>query len=312
MKLSIFPLIAAITLSFGLCHSALAAGEFERAVAYYNAGNMKEAASHFIAIVVKNPRDLRAHYYLGNTYATLGQRDKAIAEYMYCAQAAPGTKMETLCLKAVGLQNAKLNSLPNLKDPFKNLQKDAEKKVDIQAAEYQRNQEQQRVNELKNIKSKYRAQQATINSYLRMDMANVPRHIYIGQRSISNPNYSYEIDSLKSEAARKIEDLKHREEIDQQQLNERYDKRIADYMDSHKGLRDALGSTKGNMQLTPHGTSMNVRNYMNFGQETVWEPPVSLQARPLTLQEKAPQMSRAERIRLMRKPINLENSSTGN
>lgn len=276
------------------------AGEYEDAVSFYKSGKISEAASILQSVIRKNPADLKARYYLANAYASLGQRNKAIEQYSYCASAAPGTKMEEYCLRAMGMQNLKSNSLPSLQQPMKDLQRDTESKVDMQAREYVANLESQRKNEQRVLSQKINAQIDTINRQMALDVDNVPRYIYIGNKVYSNRDYQTDVKRIKLDAERRISQLTSGEDSEMQKLNERFDKRLEEFVESHDGILTALKSAKGNMQLTPHGTDMYVRNYMNFGQEKIWEPPPSLQARPLTLFDKIPESTRADRIRQLR------------
>lgn len=279
------------------------ASDFEHAISLYGKGKLEDAATELNAVLTKDPNDLKVRYYLANTYARLGQRDKAIEQYTFCAKAAPGTRMEQLCNKAMGLLNAKPSGISELKNPEKYLQLNAEKKIDAQAEAYRSNLQKQRDDEIKGLGGKTRNQIDTINRYLSMDINNVPRMIYVGARSYNNPYYRDEVERLKSEAAQKVNDLQSRMEKEAKSIGERFDKRLDEIKESHEGMRNALKSAKGNMQLTPHGTSMYVRNYINFGQETVYEPPVALQARPISISEPPPQLNRAEKIRLLRKQM---------
>jgi len=281
---------------FAPAHSA----EYEDGVGFFKSGKMQEAASALQIAVKKNPSDLKARYYLANTYASLGQRQKAVEQYSYCANAAPGTKMEEFCLKAMGMQNLKSNSLNSLQQPQKDLQRETETKVDMQAKEYVSSVEAQRKSELNSLSRRINAQVDTINKQMQLDIDSVPKYIYVGNKRYPNTDYASDVDRIKYNAAGRISDLTNRQNSDLAQLNERFDKRLEEYLESHDGIRTALKSAKGNMQLTPHGTDMYVRNYMNFGQEKIWEPPASLQARPLTLLDKIPEPSRADRIRQLR------------
>lgn len=300
MKVFAHAFLTFSALIMGLSNPAKA-DEYSDGVSLFKSGRMAEAALVLENVVKKDPSDLKARYLLGNAYASLKQRQKAVEQYSFCANAAPGTKMEEYCLKALGMQNLKTNSLPSLKHSAQDLQLDTERKLDIQAKEYQSNLDNQRKNELKGLASRLNAQAATIEKQMALDIENVPKYIYVGNKRYANSDYKTDVDLIKLEAARKLEELTARQKLDCQALNERFDKRIEEYKESHQGIRDALKSAKGNMQLTPHGTDMYVRNYMNFGQEKVWEPPASLQARPLTLLDKIPASSRADRIRQLRR-----------
>ncbi len=300
MKVFAHAFLAFTALLMGLSLPAVA-GEYEDAVALYKSGKISEAAHTLQSVVNKNSSDLKARYYLANAYASLGQRNKAIEQYNYCANAAPGTKMEEYCLRAMGMQNLKSNSLPSLQQPMKDVQRDTETKVDMQAKEYVANLESQRKSEQRVLSQKINAQIDTINKQMALDVENVPRYIYMGNKVYSNRDYQTDVKKIKLDAERRISDLTRGENSEMQKLNERFDKRLEEFAESHDGIRTALKSAKGNMQLTPHGTDMYVRNYMNFGQEKIWEPPPSLQARPLTLLDKIPEASRADRIRQLRR-----------
>jgi tetratricopeptide (TPR) repeat protein len=304
MKVSAHAFLAFTALFMGslfICALSVEAGEYEDAVGLYKSGKIAEAANSLQSVINKNPSDLKARYYLANAYASLGQRNKAIEQYNYCANAAPGTKMEEYCQRAMGMQNLKSNSLPGLKQPMKDLQRDTESKVEMQAKEYRANLEAQRKNEQRFLSRKIDAQVDTIRRQMTLDVDNVPRYIFVGNKAYSNRDYQTDVSKIKLDAARRISDLTSGEDSEMQKLNDRFDKKLEEFSESHDGIRTALKSAKGNMQLTPHGTDMYVRNYMNFGQEKIWEPPPSLQARPLTLLDRIPESTRADRIRQLRR-----------
>lgn len=302
MKRFLPAILASSTLAIGLCTSAFAS-PLDDAVAVYRAGRFTESMVAFKAIIAKQPDSLEARYYLANAYASLGDIENARKQYWYCAKAAPGTKMEEYCLKALGMPKASAATSAGVKNPEKELQKVAEQKMDLQAQEYVANLEKQRNTELKNLNNKTNSQADTINRQTNMDIDNVPKYIYVGSRSYRNPYYNDEVSRLRADATQRIADLKDRMTQDAESINERFDKKAEEIKESHQGMRTALQSAKGNMQLTPHGTHMYVRNYINFGQETVYEPPVSLQARPLSINDKPPELSRAEKIKLLRKQM---------
>lgn len=300
MKVFAHAFLTLTALAMGLFISACA-DEYQDGVVLFKTGRLTEARDVLQSAVLHNPSDLKARYILANVYASLKDRQKAVEQYTYCANKAPGTKLEEFCLKAMGMQKLQSNSLPALKHPLTDLQRDTELKVDMQAYEYRNNLENQRANELKGLSSRTNAQADTINRQMALDIDNVPRYIYVGDKRYSNPDYKSDVDAIKLEAARRLDEVTKRRDSDLETLNQRFDKRLEEYMESRDGIHNALRSAKGNMQLTPHGTDMYVRNYMNFGQEKIYEPPASLQARPLTLLDKIPESSRADKIRQLRR-----------
>ncbi len=71
-----------IALSSSLCQSALADQNFlKQGIADFNAGNYTDASGHFGAALSTDFNNSVLHYYLGNCYVHMKQRDAAIREF---------------------------------------------------------------------------------------------------------------------------------------------------------------------------------------------------------------------------------------
>ncbi len=278
------------------------AGTYEDAVNYYHSGNLDEAYSRLSSIVKDDPGNFQARFYLANTYALTGQHEKAIEEYRRCANDSPGTKMEEVCLKAIEKQNDKLNASNKQKFPHMQMQMNSEIKMQKQASEYEKQLQLRCSIEVNNLKKRYAEDIARIDRQLSLDIREIPPIAYTGRSSSSNPSYQREVDRLKMPADERKKSLENRLKVESDLIIERYNKRLSAYAGSRDHLRRELNSTNGNMQVVPHGTNMNVRNYINFGQEKVYEPPVSMRATTRSINEKVPMQSfgRAELIRQTR------------
>lgn len=278
------------------------AGTYEDAVNYYHGGNLDEAYSRLSSIVKDDPGNFQARFYLANTYALTGQHEKAIEEYRRCANDSPGTKMEEVCLKAIEKQNDKLNASNKQKFPHMQMQMNSEIKMQKQASEYEKQLQLRCSIEVINLKKRYAEDIARIDRQLSLDIREIPPIAYTGRSSSSNPSYQREVDRLKMPADERKKSLENRLKVESDLIIERYNKRLSAYSGSRDHLRRELNSTSGNMQVVPHGTNMNVRNYINFGQEKVYEPPVSMRATTRSINEKVPMqgVGAAELIRQTR------------
>ncbi len=300
MKRSISFFLAIVVILFACPDSK--AGTYEDAVNYYHSGNLDEAFSRFSSIVKDDPGNTQARFYLANTYALTGQHEKAIEEYRRCAKDSPGTIMEKVCLKAIEKHNDKLNASNKQKSPHSLMQMKSEMKMQKQASDYEKQLQLQCSIELNTLKKRYAEDIAVIDQQLSRDIRDIPRSAYTGNSSSSNSSYQKEVDRLKVPAEERKKFLEKRLKADSDLITERYNKRLSAYASSRDNLRSGLNSTNGNMQVVPHGTNMNVRNYINFGQEKVYEPPVSMRATTYSINEKVPilEVSRAELIRQTR------------
>jgi len=298
-------LIAIFSLFFS---PASMAGTYEDAVDYYNLGNMEKASCLFDAVIKEAPNNLIARFYLANSYSSMGLTQNAIDEYRICAQKNPGTKMEGQCLKAIEQLNKKLNGELKLKSPHRLLQMKSEIKIEGQASEYKIQLEKQCSIELANLKRRLAEDHWRLDQQLKKDINDI---FVVGERSDRNPVYKNSVEALNAQVAKKKLELENRLKTDCEVIIDRYNKRLQAYSNSREGLRVGLNSSNGNMQIVPHGTSMTVRNYINFGQEKIYEPPTSMQATAGSINDKLPELSRAQRIRQAREQARMNQLRSG-
>jgi tetratricopeptide (TPR) repeat protein len=75
-------LVATLAVAAGCANSVTFSRDTRaQGIAHFNAGNHSEAAAAFRAAIQQDPRDYRAHYYLGATYEQMGLHQQAIQSY---------------------------------------------------------------------------------------------------------------------------------------------------------------------------------------------------------------------------------------
>jgi tetratricopeptide (TPR) repeat protein len=75
--------------------------ELLQGCALYNAGKYSQALPYLQAASRKRPSDWQAHYYLGHTLLSMGQRSEATTEYRYCMGCNPKPDIVTNCQNAI-------------------------------------------------------------------------------------------------------------------------------------------------------------------------------------------------------------------
>lgn len=68
----------------------------------YNQGRYSDSAKVAQKLIDKNPKDLTARYYLGNSYLKLGLAHEALNQYSFCVNFGKGTQIATYAQEAIG------------------------------------------------------------------------------------------------------------------------------------------------------------------------------------------------------------------
>jgi tetratricopeptide (TPR) repeat protein len=71
-------------------------------VSYYKAGDYNKALAYLQSAVSKQPKVWQGHYYLGNTYLTLGRRNEAYDQYVLCQNCKPTPQIAAACSEVIG------------------------------------------------------------------------------------------------------------------------------------------------------------------------------------------------------------------
>jgi|GEM_PF-7124755 len=71
-------------------------------VSYYKAGDYNKALAYLQSAVSKQPKVWQGHYYLGNTYLTLGRRSEAYDQYVLCQNCKPTPQIAAACSEVIG------------------------------------------------------------------------------------------------------------------------------------------------------------------------------------------------------------------
>ena len=82
--------------------AAPAQNHLNMGVAYYKAGDYNKALAYLQSAVSKQPKVWQGHYYLANTYLTLGQRNEAYEQYVICQRCKPTPQINAACSEVIG------------------------------------------------------------------------------------------------------------------------------------------------------------------------------------------------------------------
>lgn len=116
--------LTGVALCLAIALPALAApptDNLAKGIQLYKAGQYYKALGYFQDSVKKKPKVWQGHYYLANTYLTLGDRDQAYEQYRLCQACRPTPDIEAACEQIVSkLASASTTSMPSYNDPDAN------------------------------------------------------------------------------------------------------------------------------------------------------------------------------------------------
>jgi len=244
----------------------------------YNRGDFLLAEQIGGRILTQEPTNLGVHYLLGNIYAKYGKFDRAAAEYKYCTQQGYGSQIGKFSQQALDQLRTRQNQAPAATATASGANIDTASTspspappadvVDLQTLEYKERILKAGADLIAANRIKLQRQIDTIEAEL--------------ERAADDPQRP----RLERAAEAKIKSLK--ENCDKEELKiTAYYQAQADAITSQKGnLTSQAARGKGDVRLVQKGSSLFVRNYVNYhGEMPLPPPPPELQAKALSLDQ---------------------------
>lgn len=290
-----------ILLIFVFClHSQLSvpsfAGLYETKdlVANYQAGNFSKVLYIAQQMVNEEPSDAVARYYLASAYTRLNQVTEAVKEYSICLHYAKDPKLKAYANQALqsltNLPQPKLHDLSNNTSKSKaNIEPKEENeitKIKDKVAKLKIDLEQNKQARLNILSANAKTQIDTINVARDRDIAAVPTTLYDSDgRSYRNPYYERTVSNITQEAKSRADAINENLSKEKALLDITYQKK-AEALDSSIVRIDSESQFSDNdIQFVPKGSSLYVRNYLNYGEGPPPPPlpPRGLKAMPKKL-----------------------------
>lgn len=235
----IFALTAGlISLSvFALPGFALSDSEVDTLVMIYRRGRYAAAEALGQVLLEKDPRNLRVHYYLGNTYIKLGRPEDAEKHYVFCIEKGQGTKLAEL--SQTGLNRIEENRSPTtLPSSSRRLLMAALGAKDARSMYGRIKQDTEQARAALNIETEEARRRVCERFGVRSGTTTVS-----GDRSAE---FAKEMDYIDYNYKRKLDSINSRE------IN----------------LLSQTNAGHQRTRLMPLGSGMYVQNYVNYGDET--------------------------------------------
>lgn len=247
------------------------------AIAKYNHRQYEAAVTLLQLALLKDPTNAQAHYYYANCLALDGQYSAANYEYRACLQYSKNQILTNYCTKAVRnlptgksiVCREKRKAEVELETPESpvNTARDAISKKSFEdVSERMRSQFKAiHASKIDEKRKELRWAIADINQRLQLDIADVPQFFRQENRIVESSNYGTIISELRERAQVKIKILESEYQEKITALDEIYAKQLAELNGLHENLKDQMTSPIGASKLTQTGTSVHIRNYVNFG-----------------------------------------------
>jgi tetratricopeptide (TPR) repeat protein len=286
------PFLIALALSAVSARSAWASDNpfMQQGIKEYYAGDYINAAGHFGEAESADFNDPKLHYFLGNTFVHLNQRDAAVREYRIAYALEPTGEVGTLSKNALILCGAEKESTTGDKSAKDKDAAAAKTLPDDPRLRDALTRLQQASDSIKQTVSE--SAQAQANGIAKMSDIQAELLKKHTQDVIDDVKHVHRVGGAMAEEARAEGVAK------QQSVQRYYDNSKSEALNSGRRRASAIDESANNLQqlmnepskpghvkLTPTGTNLYVRNY-EFTQEQEQPQPKALQAKQQTLQSK--------------------------
>ncbi|MBX9694753.1 MAG: hypothetical protein K2Z81_20365, partial [Cyanobacteria bacterium] len=281
-----FRYILSAALIAGLPGAWQAEAKNEELIRQYEGHNYRGAMEAAVKSLQENKRDAVAHYMLANILVELNKLTSARREYMQAIEYGKGTETEKYARKALLVLQKRLgnsfldggsvnrSSQVNVSGsdevdsspatPYEHVDK-FERKVAKQTAE-------KKVNILKEINARLvekkrhlEFEYATIESEGKVRMEEVPKYVYSRSgRRIKNPDYDGDVAAIKKETEEKQSAVQNKIRDLEANATAEAHRRVNAITDMSKNLSGQYEKGSETFRMTPQGSSLFVRNYINF------------------------------------------------
>lgn len=269
----IFSSFLLVNFSFGFCLVCLSGWpaearsgkeNFKQALCFYESGNFRLAFEKFREAALSEPYNARLRYYLGNCLVKLGKIEEARTSFRACLSLHPEPEVSSGAWLA--LQNLDKfetsNSNPKLPDFLKT---DVPVSLSRQVLEGLARLNEEKLARLRDINSLQEAQRLTLSKQLDYDINSVPKYIYLGDKRVANPDRGDIVASLKEQFNQRLAILKADGEKRKAEADSFYTKEQDKLKETGANLAGQYASSGGENKAISTGSSLYVRNYVNFG-----------------------------------------------
>ncbi len=265
-------------------HQAVSS-ELKHMVAAYGAGNIQVALEGAKAVLVLDPHNAIAHYYMGNCHVKLGQTAAAIAEYQTCLKLPDGGQISQYARQALDVlersqATQKSSRTESANQPHTDEPQDFNlNRINLQATEKKANILSQEVDMLRRRKQEAEQRIARINSDVEQQLEEIPKTIWVSTgshaREKDNPEYISTATTLRTAAEKKIKGINEEIANIEKQVTQLTLSATSSLDKEKNDMQTQLNAGAGTIRLTPQGTDLYVHNYVNFsGQPEYHAPPV--------------------------------------
>jgi tetratricopeptide (TPR) repeat protein len=265
---------------------------YRTGLAYYGAGNFKQAFEQFNQLLAKDPNDARLHYYAGNCLIKLGRIKEAISDYRACVMLGTDSEAAVLSKQALAVWDKPVGKdasvaaanaqpkggfgaagaaasfasgspavassssgiLPGRQPPVI---------IDVQASERARMIADNTTLQLKNLTENYKRWSKIDSDKLAADIKSVPKRFEVDGKYVPNPDYDTIVSGLKQDAENKANSMQSEYQRRVREISEDSKKRQETIIAEGANVKAMYARDSGFSRMMPHGSNLYVRNYLN-------------------------------------------------
>lgn len=238
-------------------------------LAYYHAGNFKQAFEQFNQLLARDPNDAILHYYAANCLVKLGRIKEAIADYRNCILLGSDSEAANLSRQALALWDKPFAQAKPIAiatpqtnhGAINNRQPPAI--IDEQAHERARLIADSASQQLANLTKNYKHWVKVESDRLTYEIRSVPKRIEIGGKLVDNPDYDSIVANLRLEAERKASAMQADYLRRTRELTDDSTRRQELIISEGANVKSMYARDSGFSRMMPHGSNLYVRNYLN-------------------------------------------------
>lgn len=243
---------------------------FVAAMKAYNEKRFPECIDNFERLIRAHPKDARLHYYLANAYMAAGKLQLAEREYLSSMYLTSDTQLTAFCQTAVSQLRQHLANLPPVGAVAATPATPAvSSKLQLNTRLLQDQEQHLKTRFTLEAKERERLYDRIAQTQIQGIKQNAKDQIAsLVKRRGGSSAYKDEVDCINATAETQIARVKieagYKKDRSHNEL-----KRQTNCIDSYDDhLRKLLASDTGSIRVMPTGTSLYVRNYINFGEDT--------------------------------------------
>ena len=258
-------------------------------IAAYNSANYRQAVDIGNKLITEQPGNETARYYLANAFSRLDLLPEAIQQYNFCATVGNDPTIRSYAKEALSVLNHYSNTGTTTQSSWVNPSHFAfnpntyrmnvandEQLINAQAGQLQSYMYANQQSQLWNAQYEHDVRAQHIQNHANWLSASLPQYSgydYWGEPAY-NPYYSANQAYINGRANMRMLWADYHLHNQQNYINWNYNQGVAGLNNSVVGLDQGLEKPSGDMQLSPVGTNLYIRNYVNYDAGSPPEPPV--------------------------------------